>query len=361
MFKPQKHLINFYPLIINYSTIKFYPEHNTFTFLHDFNNFKYGNVHFWLFLGEHEFDMSMEKDFYLRLTSDMIESFFDSESDCYRFPFKIFYQVGHYNDDVDAENEVEQAEELEENVDESKFYEASETDEFVVVQATENNDMVEEGSKKLKQFYDDNHLDLENDSAEDSFRPFESVQAENDGESVEIIDESSKTSEKPSNQSTGFDFDHCECDKSATIIASPTEQHIEDLPDNSRSVAVSLLKDLCGKEDIIINHFMSFSDDEKLFIAAKLFNQTTLDNFSTVLVCADYWHYASLIETVVQEFIMKQECAILLQSKEWANLKKFESLYKNVVELVLARSIKNVNNSLFTSSTAFFLTVQQIK
>ena len=287
----------------------------------------------------------------------MMESFFDAETDAYKFPFTILYQVGHYDENAD------------EDINDSKFYEAFENEEFVMIDEKEKPDVIEEQGKKLKEFYKEYEDVFDNNSLEDTFRPSEAVSEATDIDSVEIINETPKTSARTSLIATpvkikisNYSYEHGEDDKCSTCKATSTEPESEPKLDDvefsyqSRATIIKMITSEPGMGNIIINNFRTFSNDEKAFIANKLYEATTIENFGDVLSCAEFWCYDDLTQTVVDHFIVKQDCEELLRSKEWAKLKNWENLYNYIGQLILTRSAKNDDNS----PLAFFILLDRV-
>lgn len=66
-----------------------------------------------------------------------------------------------------------------------------------------------------------------------------------------------------------------------------------------------------------------------------LAKQTNLDNFFDLLYSGDVWRCDIQKETVIKEFLVKQEYSALIRSQAWIDLRENTELYKEVVEKMM--------------------------
>lgn len=291
-----------------------------------------------------QFDITWNKDFYFRLSSAMMESFYDAEIDGYKFPFQIHYEVGHY-EDIEADSDIGERSELE-NTDVSKFYEASDSDFVLVAKPSEFDDHI----KSIEDIFD-------GESLNDTFRPLESASDFSLNASVEIIEETPKVSALSSLQSIPKRYSPNISDITVDSISSAaTETDDSKLLDASRATVVKMLSNQPGIGDIIFNNFKTFSEEEKKSITELLNRETTIGNFGDLLTVANHWGLNSLKDSIVENFMVHLECEELLLSKEWAKLRTLESLYNEIAILIIRHFLRMENDF---SPLFFFLKSEQ--
>lgn len=307
------------------SAIKFYPNENTFTFLNG-DNFAYGNAHFDIKLGEYDFGSSWKFDFKLRLSSEMMDEFYVEEDESYKFPFKISYTVGHYDEDgSNSEFDID----YERNV----SSEGSENEEFVMVDEKKNESVVD--SEVTSSVYEDPGMVVENSAF---------VSELTDVESIEIIDDKHPDF-RPSTSSRNSDEGDLNATNETSVVSA------RKLCEKSRETVRYLLSNQAGIGDILINNYKKFSNDEKTGIAKCLSTSSTILNFFDILTCAEFWQCGLLKEFVVKDLLIKLDCKELLTSDGWKDLKSNAALYAEIVEIISTGFLHKD----FSSAIVFFL------